>query len=154
MEGLEAWQLMNFTCWRLFDNWPLLLFCSSGQASQADQRQPLSWKDRNAVTGFECQSGADLFHAQQDVSRFLGGTLGRRISASEKALEQAKNAEIKASKEEFETSAIALVEVLIAAEQALKDTRQASCDYHHNLQGVGDELHPYALSDNSINGAE
>ncbi len=107
-----------------------------------------------AVTGFECQSGADLFHAQQDVSRFLGGTLGRRISASEKALEQAKNAETKAAKASTETEPTALIEVRIAAEQTLKDTRQASSDYHDNLQGIGDDLHPYALNDNSINSAE
>jgi hypothetical protein len=31
-----------------------------------------------AVTGFGCPSGADIFHAQQDVSRWLGATLGRR----------------------------------------------------------------------------
>jgi hypothetical protein len=31
-----------------------------------------------AITGFDCQSGADLFHAQHDVSKWLGPTLGRR----------------------------------------------------------------------------
>ena len=31
-----------------------------------------------AVTGFECDSGADLFHAQQDLSRRLGPKLARQ----------------------------------------------------------------------------
>lgn len=107
-----------------------------------------------AVTGFECESGADLFHAQQDVSRFLSGTLGRRVSASEKALEQAKNAKTKASEASTETESAALIEDQVAAEQTLKEARQASSNYHDNLQGIGDALHPYALSDNSVNSAQ
>jgi hypothetical protein len=37
-----------------------------------------------AITGFECESGADLFHVQQDVMRWLGTSLGRRLSSAEK----------------------------------------------------------------------
>ncbi|BCG63334.1 MAG: hypothetical protein methR_P1036 [Methyloprofundus sp.] len=37
-----------------------------------------------ATTGFECKSGADLFHAQQDAVRWLGASLGRRLSNAEK----------------------------------------------------------------------
>ena len=33
-----------------------------------------------AVTGFECDSGADLFHAQQDLSRWLGPKLASQAA--------------------------------------------------------------------------
>jgi len=37
-----------------------------------------------AFTRFKCESGADLFHAQQDVMRWFGASLGRRLSSAEK----------------------------------------------------------------------
>jgi len=49
-----------------------------------------------AVTGFECASGADLFHAQQDLSRWLGPKLARRASTAEKQCIVAQVAEEKA----------------------------------------------------------
>ena len=48
-----------------------------------------------AVTGFKCESGADVFHAQQDVSRWLGARIGKRVSKSLKELETARKAEKK-----------------------------------------------------------
>ena len=43
-----------------------------------------------AISGFECPSGADVFHAQQDVSKWLGATLGRRYERAKTLLETAK----------------------------------------------------------------
>ena len=51
-----------------------------------------------AITGFECESGADVFHAQQDVSRWLGTRLGKCVTAAEKNLEAAQTAESTDSK--------------------------------------------------------
>jgi len=51
-----------------------------------------------AITGFKCESGADVFHAQQDVSRWLGARLGKRVTTAEKSLEAAKTVEEKDSK--------------------------------------------------------
>jgi hypothetical protein len=51
-----------------------------------------------AVTGFDCDSGADLFHAQQDMSRWLGAKIGRRASTAEKQLNTAQTAESNVSK--------------------------------------------------------
>ncbi len=52
-----------------------------------------------AVTRFECESGADIFHAQQDVSRWLGARIGKRAAKAQKQLEevQAKESKIKDS---------------------------------------------------------
>ena len=43
-----------------------------------------------AITGFDCPSGADLFHAQHDVSKWLGATLGRRHEQAKTRHEAAK----------------------------------------------------------------
>lgn len=48
-----------------------------------------------AVTGLECQAGADVFHAQQDFSRWLGAKIGRGTA---KAIKQLKEAQEKESK--------------------------------------------------------
>ncbi len=34
-----------------------------------------------AITGFDCESGADVFHAQQDVSRWLGSSIKGKVKA-------------------------------------------------------------------------
>jgi len=107
-----------------------------------------------ALTGFECKSGADLFHAQQDVSRFLGGSLGRRLSSSEKALEKVKNSEEKAEKRHDEATATALKQSHTDAEEKLKSIKQSKQDYHENLQRVSQTLHPFSIDDNSINNEE
>ena len=46
-----------------------------------------------AVTGFECNSGADLFYAQQDLSRWLGSKLARHASTAEKQVIVTQTAE-------------------------------------------------------------
>ena len=43
-----------------------------------------------AVTGFECESGADVFHAQQDVSRWLGARIGKRVATAGKQQENSR----------------------------------------------------------------
>jgi len=41
---------------------------------------------------FDYESGADLFHAQQDASRWLGPTLAKRITTAEKQKAAAETA--------------------------------------------------------------
>ncbi len=100
-----------------------------------------------ALAGFECESGADVFHAQQDVSRFLGASLKRRVKAAEKALEKAQSATGKALKVLTGFKLLELKVTLLKAEKAVER-------YHENMQGVGDEIHPFSLEDNSVNNAE
>jgi len=107
-----------------------------------------------AVTGFECESGADLFHAQQDVSRWLGARLGKRTASAEKAVADAQAAERKAAKKSAGRVSASLEADRVQAEKTLDDARQSQQDYHDNLQGIGDEVHPFSLTDNSVNDAE
>lgn len=84
-----------------------------------------------AMTGFKCESGADLFHAQQDVVRWLGASLGRRLSNAEKQLTAAS-----------EPEDIAL------AEQNVASRKESKLQYHENLQGLSEDLHPFSLLNN------
>lgn len=103
-----------------------------------------------AVTGFKCESGADIFHAQQDACRWLGARIGKRVTVAEKSLETLTNILKKTAGFRF----FNLKVKMINAEKKLKTVRQSQEDYHENLQGLGDDVHPFSLTDNSINTAE
>jgi Family of unknown function (DUF6399) len=101
-----------------------------------------------AVTGFDCQSGADLFHAQQDVSKWLGATLGRR---HEKAKIQLETAEEMSQKN---LNSLPELVQLVDAENAYKQIQEVKADYHENLAGISDEVHPYSLQTQQPNRTE
>ena len=84
-----------------------------------------------AITGFGCESGADLFHAQQDAVRWLGASLGRRLSNAEK--QQAVASESGGSAQ---------------AEQNVASIKESKLQYHENLQGLSEDLHPFSLLNN------
>jgi len=107
-----------------------------------------------AVTGFECESGADVFHAQQDTSRWLGARLGKQVTAAEKDLEAAQTAENKDTKKTALPEDATLKAKTLTAEKSLETAKQSQQDYHENLQGISDEVHPFSLTDNRINTAE
>jgi hypothetical protein len=104
-----------------------------------------------AVTGFGCESGADVFHAQQDASRWLGARLGKGVAQAEKGLAAAQAAEDKAIKKA--TGVANLEAERVSAEKTLEAARQSQQDYHENLQGISDEIHPFSMDDNSVNDA-
>lgn len=106
-----------------------------------------------AVTGFGCESGADVFHTQQDASRWLGARLGKRVTQAEKGLATSQAAEDKVLKKADGITSAVLKAERISAEKTLEAARQSQQDYHENLQGIGDEVHPFSIVDNSINDA-
>ena len=93
-----------------------------------------------AITGFDCQSGADIFHAQQDISKWLGATLGRR---HEQAKTQLGTAEALLQKK-TDNNLAELVQV-VDAERALEQIQEAHADYHENLAGIAEDVHPFSL---------
>jgi len=103
-----------------------------------------------AVTGFDCQSGADLFHAQQDMSRFLGGSLGRSLNSAKKNLEKAISSKEKAKKQGDDAQLEVLSQSCSDSEKELESIQQIKQNYHNSLQGVSDALHPFSIEDNSI----
>jgi len=102
-----------------------------------------------AITGFDCQSGADIFHAQQDVSKWLGATLGRR---HEQAKTQLETAEVLLQKKP-DNNLAELVQV-VDAERTYKPIQEARADYHENLAGIAEDVHPFSLQTQQINRAE
>jgi hypothetical protein len=107
-----------------------------------------------AVTGFGCESGADVFHAQQDASRWLGARLGKRVSQAEKDLAAAQSAEGKAAKKTDGVMSVNLEADRVTAEKMLEVAQKSQQDYYENLQGLSDEVHPFSWVDNSVNDAE
>jgi hypothetical protein len=108
-----------------------------------------------AAEGFACESGADVFHAQQDVVRLLGATLARRRSTTQKELEAAEEAEKKAPVNEATGYIdVKITDQSLTAKKEFEDAKQAQSDYHENLQGISEEIHPFSLNDNSIKDAE
>ena len=107
-----------------------------------------------AVTGFECESGADVFHAQQDVSRWLGAKIGKRAAKAQKQLEEVQEKEDKIKDSTKESRVSALKEQRIRCEIELKAAQEVQTDYHENLQGIAAEIHPFSLTDSHINDAE
>ena len=107
-----------------------------------------------AVTGFECASGADLFHAQQDLSRWLGPKLARRTSAAEKHLMVAQTAQEKAAEAATEAELQTLKDQSHNAAKDYDQARQVQATYQENLQGVSDDIHPFSLLDHRPNDAE
>ena len=102
-----------------------------------------------AISGFGCQAGADVFHAQQDISRWLGSTLGRRHEQAKSQLEKAE-----ALLEKRPDDNLAEMMQVVDAEQALKQSQEAHADYHENLAGIAEDVHPFSLKTQQIQRAE
>lgn len=102
-----------------------------------------------AVDGFDCASGADVFHEQYGLSRWLGAALGRRKTQAEKRCTAAEKAIGKAgeeSKADLETHHTQAVAECVQTEKALQD-------YRTNLAGISEDLHPFSLDTQQCNTA-
>lgn len=92
-----------------------------------------------AISGFECAAGADLFHAQQDISRWLGAKLGRRHAQAKTEMESAQAVLFANPK-----PTVAEIEVVVDAELAYKQIDSVCRMYHENLAGIAEDVHPFA----------
>ncbi len=86
-----------------------------------------------AISGFECDSGADLLHAQQEVSRWLGARLARRSATAKKQFEAAQRAEANGVEMAANPEKALLVKQRLEAEEALDRAKQNLTDYHEHL---------------------
>lgn len=93
-----------------------------------------------AINGFDCAAGADLFHAQRDVSQWLGGILGRRHAQAKTEMERA--AATCAQKDNALPELVQVVDTERAFQQ-IDDARRA---YHEHLAGIADDVHPFSLA--------
>ena len=105
---------------------------------------------KRALAGFECDSGADLFHAQQDFSRWLGSKLARQVSTAEKHLTMAQAAEEKTPETASTAERQELKEQSLNARKDYDQARQVQTTYHENLRGVSDAIHPFSSSTKAL----
>lgn len=94
-----------------------------------------------ATTGFDCAPGADLFHAQYDVCRWLGAKLGRQQAQAEKQRKAAETALQESPAKENVPCLVALVE----AERTHEAVKATCADYHAQLAGIAEDVHPFTL---------
>ena len=104
-----------------------------------------------AVEGFGCPSGADLFHAQYDISKWLGSRVQRQCERAQKTLQEAETAlqDLKAkaaadrSLQDFKRG------VVNKAKSGCRKMEQRQEVYLETLHGVSEALHPFSLLDSS-----
>jgi hypothetical protein len=96
-----------------------------------------------AKTGFKCGSGADLFHAQYDCSSWLGAKLARLQKKAATGLQQALAARQQASPATDTETLVALVD----AERAHKAIQATGTEYHEQLAGIAQDVHPFSLDE-------
>lgn len=97
-----------------------------------------------AVTGFECTSGADVFHEQYGISKWLSSALGRRKAKAKTQCEEAENAlKTKASKVSAQEKEV-LQAQHISAQETLDNADKVQQEYREQLQAIAEEVHPFS----------
>jgi hypothetical protein len=97
-----------------------------------------------AVDGFDCASGADVFHAQQDISRWLGSRLGRLHKQAKAAYESADAVYQK------DRDSVDKTVTVVDAEWAYTKIQQDHEAYYQHLAGISDEIHPFSLQSSQV----
>ena len=99
-----------------------------------------------ALEGFECRSGADLFHGENDITKCLGLAFHRRLGQVIKKLTKAKErlvmlqeTDAKPTKIQEQTREIALHEA------ELKTVQSGREDYQNALHEISKAVHPFTI---------
>jgi len=96
-----------------------------------------------AVTGFECDSGADVFHEQYGISKWLSSALGRRKAKAQVQCEEAENAlKTKSSLSVKDTEVLQAQR--ISAQKTLENADKVQQEYREQLQAIAEEVHPFS----------
>lgn len=98
-----------------------------------------------ALDGFACQAGADLFHAQYELSRWLSLPLGRATKTLAEARDKARNALAKQQKKALrDPQETRRLEAQVKqAEQAHQQALDAQMAYRQHQQAISDSVHPF-----------
>ena len=97
-----------------------------------------------AVTGFECASGADVFHEQYGISKWLSSALGRRKAKAQVQCDDAENAlKTKSSNVSAEETEV-LQAQRISAQETLENADKMQQEYREQLQAIAEEVHPFS----------
>ena len=98
-----------------------------------------------SLTGFKCQAGADLFHAQYDLSRWLSLPLGRATKTLADSLEKARKQLAEHQKKApCNADETARFEAEVRhAEQTHQECLEAQTAYRQHQQAMSDMVHPF-----------
>ena len=97
-----------------------------------------------AVTGFECASGADVFHEQYGISKWLSSALGRRKAKAKTQCEEAENALKTKSSQVSAKETEVLQAQYISAQETLENADKVQQEYREQLQAIAEEVHPFS----------
>lgn len=102
-----------------------------------------------AVEGFGCASGADTFHEQYGLGRWLSPALGRRKAKADKQCEASQKAlgSPPSGADAGERAALAAQRIQALEVRAGVDAARKDCQ--ENLLGISEELHPFSLEDST-----
>ncbi|MCP4933348.1 MAG: hypothetical protein GY927_03880 [bacterium] len=95
-----------------------------------------------ATHGFSCAPGADLFHAQYELSKWLGAGLYRRLGNAVNKLKKAQRAQQGVENRADEPQK---AEPLHQAEDQLRQLEQAKQAYSEIQQGISESVHAFSL---------
>lgn len=107
-----------------------------------------------AINGFECASGADVFHEQYGISKWLSSTLGRRKKKAIVQCEEAKSAIETKRSSVCQTQLEVLQEQSVNAQKTLEHAEKVQQEYYEHLQGIAEEVHPFSPEHNARNTAD
>ena len=97
-----------------------------------------------AVTGFDCASGADLFHEQYGISKWLSSALGRRKAKAQVQCEEAENA-LKTKSSKVSAKDVDVLQAQrISANETLENAAKVQQEYREQLQAIAEEVHPFS----------
>ena len=104
-----------------------------------------------AFDGLGCEHGCDIFHAQRDISAWLGLTFGRVVDKAQKHLNQCQADLGKAQAKGVEKTVEEVLQKEVA--QATSQHQVATQDleeYRGALRSVSEIIHPFKMTDNGV----
>ncbi len=102
-----------------------------------------------AFDSFNCEPGADIFHGQYDISKWLGAFFYRRLGSINKEIKEIKESLMKSIGKGADPHRIEEKEEQLAnAKEELNTLEAGKQSYAEAQQGVSKSVHPFALHDN------
>ena len=95
-----------------------------------------------ATQSFNCAPGADLFHGQYELSKWVGAGLYRRLGSAVKSLNQAQQA-LKSADNQAEAAEKSAQ--LHHAQDQFHQLEQAKQAYSEAQQGISESVHPFSV---------
>ena len=108
-----------------------------------------------ATAGFGCLAGADIFHAQYGISKWLGRSLHGKLGSATKQLRAAKAKLVKLGEKEAKPDEIAAQERCVREKQKKLDVVEAGKQAYSAVQRtISAVVHAFAVEDNRPQSSE